>query len=254
MTVELADAGVEDIFSGLDRLSPIPIYHQLAACIEAAIRDDTLPPGARLENEVALSERLGLSRPTVRRAMEQLVGKGLLVRARGVGTQVVQAPVTREVGISSLYEDLHESGQNPETTLVSQALVDADSDAARALGIEPGAPVWRIVRVRHANGRPLAILDNVLPEHLGPFGDEELTTTGLYRLLGRRAVIVSVTDQIVGAGAATSEEAETLELSEFEPVLTVARTAFDTRGRAVEYGRHRYAPDRYELRYSLVGR
>jgi DNA-binding GntR family transcriptional regulator len=245
--------GITDLFRDFDRLSPVPLYHQLAECIEAAIRGDRLAPGARLENEISLSVRLGLSRPTVRRAIEQLVSKGLLVRTRGVGTQVVQAPVTREAGISSLYEDLSASGQSPETTLLSQELIDADRDAAQALGVAPGSPVWRIIRVRRANGRPLAILDNVLPVGLGPFDESELATTGLYRLLGQRAVVVRITDQVVSARAATPDEAETLELQTHEPVLTVARTAFDKRGRAVEYGRHRYAPDRYELRYSLVG-
>ena len=67
----------------LDRSSPVPLYYQLAQAIEAAIRDGELAPGDRFENELALAKRLTLSRPTTRRAIQELVDKGLLVRKRG---------------------------------------------------------------------------------------------------------------------------------------------------------------------------
>src|SRR5690606_23841351 len=73
----------------LDRTSPVPLYFQLAQELERRIREGELPPGTRLENEILLADRLGLSRPTLRRAIEYLVDQGLLVRKRGVGTQVV---------------------------------------------------------------------------------------------------------------------------------------------------------------------
>ena len=93
-----------ELFMDIDRAGPIPMYFQVASKIEQAIADGTLAPGARLENEVALGERLGLSRPTVRRAIQELVAKGLLVRRRGIGTQVVQRPLTRKVELTSLYD------------------------------------------------------------------------------------------------------------------------------------------------------
>ena len=73
----------------IDRSSPTPLYFQLAQAIEGAITGGALPAGSRLENEVLLAQRYGLSRPTVRRAVQELVDKGLLVRKRGVGTQVI---------------------------------------------------------------------------------------------------------------------------------------------------------------------
>src|SRR5690242_20085505 len=67
----------------IDRTSPVPLYFQLAQHFEAAIRSGALKVGARLENEVQLAERLGLSRPTVRAAFQYLSNKGLVVRKRG---------------------------------------------------------------------------------------------------------------------------------------------------------------------------
>ncbi|MEG0161805.1 MAG: GntR family transcriptional regulator, partial [Aurantimicrobium sp.] len=89
-------------FMKLERTGPIPLYFQVSQIIEAAILNGTLPPGSRIENEVALGERVGLSRPTIRRAIQDLVDKGLLVRRRGVGTQVVHGQVTRGVELTSL--------------------------------------------------------------------------------------------------------------------------------------------------------
>ena len=66
-----------------------------------------------LGNEIGLADRFGLSRPTMRRAIQELVDKGVLVRKRGVGTQVVQGPITRSVQLSSLFDDLSSADQQP---------------------------------------------------------------------------------------------------------------------------------------------
>lgn len=105
MTAELA--------IDLDRSSPIPLYFQVAEQISEAIRRGDLIPGSRLDNEILLADRLGLSRPTVRQAIQYLVDKGLLVRKRGVGTQVVHGQVKRSVELTSLYDDLRGAGQSP---------------------------------------------------------------------------------------------------------------------------------------------
>src|SRR6478736_6021625 len=126
----------DELFIGIDRSGPIPLYFQIARSLEQAIADGTLAPGARLENEVALGERLGLSRPTVRRAIQELVDRGLLVRRRGVGTQVVHGPVNRKVELSSLYEDLDVNGRKPTTEVLAAEVVPADGLAAERLGIE----------------------------------------------------------------------------------------------------------------------
>ena len=94
----------------VNRSSPVPLYFQVAEQIEGAIQGGQLAPGDRIANEVALADQLGLSRPTVRQAIQTLVDKGLLVRKRGVGTQVVNAPIRRTVELTSLYDDLTRSG------------------------------------------------------------------------------------------------------------------------------------------------
>src|SRR3954447_7745115 len=103
----------------IDRSSPTPLYFQLAQAIEGAISGGSLPAGSRLENEILLAQKYGLSRPTVRRAVQELVDKGLLVRKRGVGTQVIQPHVRRSVELTSLYDDLFRGGGAPTTDVLS---------------------------------------------------------------------------------------------------------------------------------------
>src|SRR5882757_9637213 len=96
----------EDLFLNLERSGPIPIYYQIARRMREAIEKGDLPSGARIENEVKLADHLGISRPTIRRALQELVDQGLLVRRRGIGTQVVRGRLTRNFEITSLFDDL----------------------------------------------------------------------------------------------------------------------------------------------------
>src|SRR3954453_24080672 len=225
-----------DLFMDLERSGPVPIYYQVANRLERAIIDETLPAGARLENEVALGLRLGLSRPTIRRAIQELVDKGLLVRRRGVGTQVVHGRVTRNVELTSLYEDLESSGQRPETTVLDCTVVPADERAATTLDIERGSPTLHVRRLRLADGVPIAILENTLPTDFIDLDAADLRTHGLYQLLRARGVTMRVAKQRIGAREATADEAELLDIRRGSAVLTMSRTAFDNSGRAVEFG------------------
>lgn len=243
-----------DLFAGLDKTSPVPLYYQLATRLEQAIHDEILPPGARLENEIALAHRLSLSRPTVRRAIQDLVDKGLLIRRRGVGTQVVHGRVTRSVELTSLYEDLARSGQSPETRVIHHEVRPANEDEADHLIVDVGTPVLHVVRVRFADSVPLAILDNTLPSDFTDISSGDLESHGLYQLLRERGVNIRIANQRIGARGATPRESELLDTDRHAALLTMTRTAFDTTGRAVEYGQHCYRPDLYSFEITLVDR
>ncbi|WP_431040369.1 GntR family transcriptional regulator [Streptomyces sp. P9-1] len=238
----------------VDRGSPVPLYFQLAQQLESAIEHGTLTPGTLLGNEIELAARLGLSRPTVRQAIQSLVDKGLLVRRRGVGTQVVHSKVKRPLDLSSLYDDLESAGQRPTTTVLVNTMVAASAEVAAALGVTEGSEVHRVERLRSAHGEPIAYLCNYLPVGLLDLDTGQLEATGLYRLMRAAGITLHSARQTIGARAATAVEAERLREQAGAPLLTMQRVTFDDTGRAVEYGTHTYRPSRYSFEFQLLVR
>ncbi|OQD53646.1 GntR family transcriptional regulator [Streptomyces phaeoluteigriseus] len=238
----------------VDRSSPVPLYFQLSQQLEAAIEHGALTPGSLLGNEIELAARLGLSRPTVRQAIQSLVDKGLLVRRRGVGTQVVHSQVKRPLELSSLYDDLEAAGQRPATTVLINTVVPASAEVAAALAVAEGSEVHRVERLRLAHGEPMAYLSNHLPSGLLDLDTAQLEATGLYRMMRSAGITLHSARQSIGARAATAAEAERLAEPEGAPLLTMQRTTFDDTGRAVEFGDHIYRPARYSFEFQLLVR
>lgn len=243
-----------ELFADLDRTGPVPLYYQVSSRLEAAIHSGAIPTGARLENEVSISQRLGLSRPTIRRAIQEVVDKGLLVRRRGIGTQVVQGQVTRQVELTSLYEDLQGSHHEPGTRVLAYEVRPASETVAAAFGLAVGAEVVYIRRQRSTDGTPVAILENHLPREFQDITVDDLNSRGLYQILRARGVTIRVAQQKIGARRAEGDESDLLDIDVGGPVLTMERIAFDDSGRAIECGHHCYRPDMYSFETTLVAK
>jgi DNA-binding GntR family transcriptional regulator len=237
----------------LDRTSPIPLYFQIAENLKEAIQAGTIAPGGRLDNELELAEQLGVSRPTVRQAIQRLVQQGLVVRRRGLGTVVVAPRILRPVALTSLYDDLAAAERAPTTAVLSFEEIAADDEIAQVLSLAVGTPVLSIERLRFADETPLALMHNYLPAKLLQGRTEaDLEQTGLYELLRSQGVQLHAADQVLAARRATAQEARLLRAPRSATVLTMTRTAFDPAGLPIEHGRHAYLADRYSFKMSLV--
>lgn len=234
----------------LDRLSPVPLYHQMAKAIEKDIETGALAPGERLENEVALAGRLRVSRPTARRALQELVDLGMLVRKRGVGTQVAPARVRRRVDLTSLFDDLGRSGRTPTTTVLEYSVGPGTPEVSEVLEIPLGAEVVTVRRLRYADGEPLALMLNHMALEIAP-SYEELNDFGLYAALRGRGIEIHMAQQHIGARTATAAEARILTEKPKSALLTMERTAYDAAGRAIEHGIHVYRASRYSFSTTL---
>lgn len=230
----------------IDRGSPVPLYHQLAEQLTAAIHDGRLEPGDPFENEIALASRLSLSRPTVRRAIQEMVDRGLLVRRRGLGTRVANRKVHRQAALSSLWDDLEAEGRAPRSEVLSCELT-TDAEAASAFDLPADTELLSVVRVRYADDQPLAIMHNWLPPQHADITQEELERDGLYATLRRRGVRPVVARQSIGARMPTASERRSLRMRASQPVLTMSRLAFDAAGSAIEYGDHAYRAEDYTI-------
>jgi GntR family transcriptional regulator len=244
---------VLDLDLAIDRSSPVPLYHQLAAQLRAAVHDGRLPKGSFLENEIALAQQWHLSRPTVRRAIHDLVDAGLLVRRRGVGTQVVDDQVRRKFALSSLWDDLAADGIEPRTEVVAIERVPADEEVAEALHLPLRSEVVHLVRVRSAGAQPLALMHNWLTvEAAGSLTTEQLTHRGLYDLLREAGIRPHLAFQRHGAKAADRTEAQHLGMSKGDPLVTMHRVMQDVTGRRVEIARTVYHAEHYSVESTVV--
>jgi len=254
--VSEGSAGVEEVVSRLtvDRSSPVPLYFQVAKELQRLIDTEVLPAGTRLTNEIEFADRLGVSRPTMRRAIQYLVDRGMLVRKRGVGTQVVRNQVNRSLELTSLYDDLEKAGRKPRTEVLSSGMVAAGEDEAEALGLPTGTEVFELRRLRYADDEPIALMTNYLPAGLIDVEPEVLVTTGLYELIRGAGYRIRVADQTIGATNAPADIAAMLHEKKGAALITMRRVAYDDEGMAVEYGTHVYRSSRYSFSLTLVER
>ena len=243
---------VRELDITLERNSPVPLYYQVAQAIEHAINTGALAPGDRLENELSLTSRLGLSRPTARQAIQELVKKGLLVRKRGVGTQVVRSQFRRTEALSSLNEDIIEAGKIPSTRLLEYSVGPLAQNIRDAIdvGTVSESEFIKIRRLRLADDVPLAILTNYLPTRF-EITEEDMQSKSLYACLRSLGVNLKIAHQQISARLMTDDEAELLDAETPAACLTVDRIAYDV-GQFVEFGRHTYHAAQYSIQSSLV--
>lgn len=207
-----------------------------------------------MRNEIDLSERFGVSRPTTRRAIQELVAQGLVVRKRGAGTKVVYDHVATPLRLTSLFDHLAQDGRGPETKILVNQLSSQPVEVAQKLLVEPDEPVLRLRRLRMAGGEPLAILENFLPAELSDIGDADLVSGGLYQAIRAAGVRMRIANQRIGARVGTDEECLLLGEPPLSPVMTMERLTLADSGLPVEWGRHVYRASRYQFTMTLVSR
>jgi DNA-binding GntR family transcriptional regulator len=238
----------------IDRSSPVPLYFQISRRLEEAVDRGELVPGERLPNEIEFAESLAISRPTMRRALDELVEKGMLTRKQGVGTRVANAQVRRRVALTSLHDDLSAAGRRPQTQVLRFETDCVDRHAARVLGSTANEALVHCERLRLADGRPLAILRNWLPARFADITAADLEAQGLYQLLGERNARPAVAKQRITAQPASTTQARLLGTKRNAPLISMQRTAFDSAGRAVEFADNLYRADLYAIEVTVYNR
>jgi GntR family transcriptional regulator len=237
----------------LDHSSPVPLYHQLARELERAIADGRIERGGFLENEVELADELQLSRPTVRRSIQQLVDQGLLVRQRGVGTRVVNDTIRPSARVSSLFDELQMSGRSPSTVVLAMELLPGDARITDILALERGAPVLYIERCRMVDGKRLAIIRNwLVPVFSNGLTVERLEAGGLYAHLRSNGCFPHFATRKIGAHNASPVDSALLGLAVGRALLTVTTCMQDRHGNKVDLGEMVCDASEYSLELTVV--
>jgi DNA-binding GntR family transcriptional regulator len=237
----------------IDRASPVPLWYQVARELERLIHDNELSKGGFLENEIELAERWQVSRPTLRRAIQELVDSGMLVRQRGVGTQVVNRQPPPRVKLTSLFDDLNEAGRNPSTVVIIREHIIPDDAITVSLALKPGTPVIHLVRCRSVGQRRMAILRNWLRTDVA----DALTLTnlreqGLYTLLRNSGVRPHFAVQTIGARTALPIDAALLGLPVGAPLITMRRAVQDIKGLPIDIEENIYDATQHSLEMAVL--
>lgn len=234
-------------FRGIDmqRDDATPIYMRLASAIRAQVRDGTLQVGEALPPERELGEMTGVSRVTVRKAIELLMQEGLLSRRQGSGTYIaphIEQPSSVLTGFSA---DMGSRGWQADSQWIQRKTGIPSPEEALALSLTTGQQIHRLERLRTADGEPLAIELAVIPVQFLP--DLSLVGKSLYTALERLGNKPVSGLQRITASLATQKEARLLDINKGAAVLRIERRGYLPDGRCVEFTRSAYRGDRYDF-------
>ena len=239
----------------IDKTSPMPYYQQLADLLGREINEQQREGEIyQLPSENELAERHGITRSTVRRALDQLERRGWVYREKGIGSFAAVRRVEHDLtALVSTTEDMRRRGWSLTTRVVSLKQMPALPYIARALEISGGAPVHELCRLRLVDDDPLSLQNAYLPVDLCPRLEENDLTSSLYRLLvSRYGLRLWTGKETLRARCASPDEAELLRIQEDSPVMYMERVTYAANGAAVEYLEAVWRGDRYDFQVNLT--
>ncbi len=242
-------SSAQALTDGIDRASPVPLYHQLYQILLAKIEKSEWKPGGTTPTEKDLSAQYDLSRTTVRQALQQLERDGYLSRRQGQGTFVTQPKMRhgpqRPFGISGY---LRAHGLQPGWKLLGIERVKPSSQVAMALGLSDEHDVLSVRRLRLADDEVIGLHTTYIRFPLADQIKPEAMTQGDSSLyyLESLGVMLSESHRIIEAVAARKDEAKLLKIKEGMPLLMIQRTTTSADGTPVEFLRAVYRGDRFQ--------
>lgn len=205
----------------IDPSSKFPLYIQLKQLILSKINQGIFEKGEKIPAEHVLAEKYQISRPTVRQALGELVQEGYLVRKRGLGTYVSLPVITGDGSVFRTFaEEMKLSGYSHSAKLILAEQQTADADTAKDLMIPEGNDVYKIVRLRLVDNKPLAIRTSLIPATIFPnLLEKDLEKNTLYNLFNEVGFTPSHSTQVFQAVSASKQEALLLEINHLEPLM-----------------------------------
>lgn len=228
----------------------LPLYLQIAGELRQNIQESLFKVGDRLPTETELSERFGVNRHTLRRAMEVLRNEGIVDVERGRGTFVVSAPITVPIGKRVRYnESLKAQALQPQWEVLQAVEMPADAKVAAHLEIAIGAPVVLYERLSLAEGIPISLSSSHFPSDRFP---GLVTFCQTYRSISQMLQTEYGCDHLrrstrLSARLARAKDARLLRMPATKPILLSESVNVDQAGTVIEYGVTRFRGDRMEL-------
>jgi GntR family transcriptional regulator len=229
----------------------LPLYAQLKESLIAAIERGELAPGDQIPSQRVLCERNSMSHMTVRRTINELISEGVIYAIPGKGLYVTERKQDAESGpLIGFSEDMARRGMLASSRVLTAELIGASNVLASALGVEVGAPLVYLRRLRLADGEPMAIQGSYLLHAYCPgLLEHDLAKRSLFDLLrGEYRLNLASGTTAVEAALADEEQARLLGLPLPASLLIVEQFTYLDSGQAIEFVRTAYRADRYRLR------
>jgi GntR family transcriptional regulator len=230
----------------------IPLHEQISSWIREEIGSGRLPPDSQLPSEHELCARFGVSRVTVRRALQTLDADGLIYRRPGLGSFVCEKRMAQGlVRLTDFAQDLARAGLRATSRVLHRATEVCPAPIAERLGLEPGSTVVRLDRLRLGDGEPMALDSTWLPQYYAQLLDgHDLTQETLYGVLEGEYGIPAISGRYrITAATADEAMADALQVPAGEALLVIERTSRTVGDKPIYFQRRYYRGDRvaYEL-------
>lgn len=234
----------------LNPASAVPLYFQVEQDLASLIAAGTLSPGSRLPSEEELIQKYGVSRTTIRKAVQDLERLELVEIRRGKGTFVREAKLTQELtALTGFVEDMVALGLQPSARLLGKGPVPATEEVAGQLRLPVGAEVMQIRRVRMAEDVAISLDETYLPLGLGrQVVENDLEVYPIFSLLEEKYdTPLLEADYRIEAVSADPTVAEALGIEEKAPVLLIERVSYSLDQAPVDYEKLFYRGDKLRL-------
>jgi GntR family transcriptional regulator len=237
---------------------PLPKYHQVYLVLREQLEEGRFSAG--VPAEMQLVKDFGVSRITVRRALELLVSDGLIQRMPGRGTVAVaqsarrvgQPPRPQRAQLTGLLENIVNMGLRTTVKVLRCEVLPASEQVAQQLDVVAGTPVQKAVRVRSSGEGPLSHITTHVPQQFAQhFGRRELAKKPILMLLEESGVQIGRAQQSISAKLADGAVARLLGVEVGSALLAVQRLVFDVNERPVQWLQGLYRPDRYQYQMQL---
>lgn len=238
----------------IDKTSSIPYYVQLAEMLRQEISSHQSPGEVyQLPSENELAGLHGITRATVRRALDVLERDGWIYREKGRGSFAAVRRVEHELTqLVSTTEDMRKRGWSLTTRLISIEQIPATAKISRALELPEGSLCYKLCRLRMVDGEPISLQTPYLPVERCPNLEEHDLTRSLYRLLETTyGLRLWAGQETLRARCVLPHEQELLQVSKGSPVMYMERVTYAVGGEAVEYLEAVWRGDRYDFKVSL---
>lgn len=237
-----------------ERSSPVPLQTQIARWLEQLIVSGSLGAGDRLPAEASLVERLGVSRVTVRLAMDDLVSRGLITRAHGKGSFVSTAMVRHDIlSEQGFFDILLAKAVKPQVRLLAFEPAVPPSDVAELFKLAPGQKAMKLDRLSLSAGRPVVFAANWLTPDATTLSAADIEGKSTVAVHSQLRHPIASASNVISAGLAGATVARRLGIGARSAVLVLTRTRFDARGQVREFNRFTVDPSAYEFTFSTKG-